>query len=83
MQLVTDNKLKSMNIKDTLLSKKFKRKNFLIYFAASAVAVYSLIKLPLRSLFSFNEEPTPEKHNPIKVSQNPNAVSRNSRGSNG
>ncbi len=69
-----------MNNLNTVFSKKFKRKNFILFSAASAIAAYTLIKAPFRFLFSTNKEHSDSsKDNSLKVTLNPKAISRNSK----
>ena len=69
-----------MNNLNTVFSRKFKRKNFILFSAASALAVYTLIKAPIKLLFSSNKEQSEAgKENSLKVFLNPKAISRNSK----
>jgi len=65
---------------NTILSKKFKRKNFILLSAASIVAAFTIIKAPFRLLFSSKKEQSVSgNENSIKVNINSKAVSRNSK----
>ena len=69
-----------MNNLNTVLLKKFKRKNFILFTAASVIAAYTLIKTPFKFLFSSNKEQFDSgKENSLKVTLNPKAISRNSK----
>lgn len=69
-----------MNNLNTIFSKKLKRKNFILISAASALAVYTLIKAPIKLFFSSNkEQPEAGKENSLKVFLNPKAISRNTK----
>jgi hypothetical protein len=59
-------------------SNKIKRKKFFLYSGALAFGMFAASKIPF-SLFKSNQSEIPNKVSSIKVTQNPNAVKRNSR----
>lgn len=59
-------------------SNKIKRKKFFLYSGALAFGMFASSKIPF-SLFKSNQSETPNKVSSIKVTQNFNAVKRNSR----
>jgi len=69
-----------MNNFNNIVPKKFKRKNFILYFAASAVAAIALLKVPFGFLYPAKKELSDtDRGNSLKVTLNPKAVSRNSK----
>lgn len=59
-------------------SNKIKRKKFFFYSGALAFGMFAASKIPF-SLFKSNQSVIPSKESSIKITQNPNAVKRNSR----
>ena len=58
-----------------LLPAKLSRKKFFLFSAVSAISIYSLFKMPFKFLFD-NKIFTANKNDRVKISQNPDAVSR-------
>jgi hypothetical protein len=65
-----------------ILSTKLNRKKFFLFSAVSAFGIYSLLKMPFRILFK-QKEKSLGGNNSIKISVNPDAISRNSGRQNG
>jgi hypothetical protein len=65
-----------------ILSTKLNRKKFFLFSAVSAFGIYSLLKMPFRILFK-QKEKSLSRNNSIKISVNPDAISRNSGRQNG
>jgi hypothetical protein len=65
-----------------ILSTKLNRKKFFLFSAVSALGIYSLLKMPFRILFK-QKEKSLSGNNSIKISVNPDAISRNSGRQNG
>ena len=59
-------------------SNKIKRKKFFLYSGALALGMFAASKIPF-NLFKSNQNVIPVKESSIKITQNPNAVKRNSR----
>lgn len=59
-------------------SNKIKRKKFFLYSGALAFGMFAASKIPF-NLFKSNQSVVSNKESSIKITQNPNAVKRNSR----
>ena len=57
---------------------KIKRKKFFLYSGAIAFGMFAASKFPF-NIFSSNQTVNNKKESSIKITQNPNAVKRNSR----
>jgi len=66
------------NIVSDKVNDKIKRKKFLLYSGALAFGMFAASKIPF-NLFKSNQSVITNKESSIKISQNPNAVKRNSR----
>lgn len=57
---------------------KIKRKKFFLYSGALALGMLAVSKFPF-NIFKSNQDTNIRKNSSIKITQNPNAVKRNSR----
>jgi len=74
--------MKIMENFKNIFVKKISRKKFFLLSAVSAAAVYTLVKMPFGFLFSKKEKAVSKNYS-IKITLNPEAVSRNSKVQNG
>ncbi len=69
---------KAVDNNKNLYSGKIKRGKFFLYTGVLTLGMAAAFKLPF-NIFGSNQTSNTRKNNSIKISQNPNAVKRNSR----